>query len=123
MQKLAIITLATLLSACSMMPEKTVSGTYKGTLPCADCAKIEAELVLNADKTYQFNTLYFKKKERHPFVEKGTYIWDKSKPNVIRLTNSGNLALHVSEHEVELCDANGNKSQSSNNYKLQKVKP
>lgn len=62
MKKMILVSIATLLSACSMLPPKSVSGTYEGTLPCADCEKIEAKLVLNADKTYQYNTLYFKNK-------------------------------------------------------------
>lgn len=121
MKKIVMLTIASLLSACSMLPQKSVSGTYQGVLPCADCTKIEAELILNSDQTYQYSTVYYKKKEKYPFVEKGTYIWDNEKPNVIRLTNSNNLAFYVSENDVEVCDARGNKSTRSNKYKLSKL--
>ncbi|AUI65297.1 MULTISPECIES: copper resistance protein NlpE [Glaesserella] len=123
MKKIALATFIAMLSACSLLPQKSVSGTYQGTLPCADCEKIEAELVLNSDKTYQYNTVYFKNKEQHPFTEKGTYAWDNNKPNVVRLTNSDNLALKIADTFVEFCDASGNTINSKHNYKLQKVSP
>lgn len=121
MKKLALITIITTLSACSMQSSKSVSGIYQGTLPCADCEKIQAKLILNHDKTYQYDTVYFKNKKRHPFSEKGTYSWDAQKSNVIRLNHSGNLALQINADYVELCDSKGNVVASKNNYKLHKV--
>ncbi|MGX3020526.1 copper resistance protein NlpE N-terminal domain-containing protein [Ursidibacter sp. B-7004-1] len=122
MKKIALIAFTTMLGACSGLPQKTVSGTYKGSLPCADCEKIDAELVLNSDKTYQYNTVYFKNKEQHPYIEKGNYIWDTNKSNVLRLNNSGNLTLLVTDSYVEVCDENGNPTKTKNNYKLQRIK-
>lgn len=121
MKKIILLSFATLLSACSAFAPQTVSGTYEGTLPCADCEKIEVKLVLNADNRYQYDTLYFKNKEQHPFTEKGMYRWDNNKKGVIRLTNSGNLALKVADHFVEFCDANGETTKSQHNYKLNKI--
>ena len=121
MKKIALIALATVLSACSLLPQKSVSGTYQGTLPCADCEKIAVHLVLNSDQTYEYNTVYYKNKEQHPFMEKGTYTWDSKKSDVIRLTNSDNIAVKVSPDHVEVCDTDGNLIQSKNNYKLPKV--
>lgn len=128
MKKLSLVALVAMLSACSMLPEKTLSGTYEGTLPCADCAKIEAKLVLNSDKTYQYNTVFFKGKEQHPFFEKGTYRWDSKKSDVIHLQplkdqNNDSLPdilLKVADTHVELCDAEGNTAKSQH-YRLQKV--
>ena len=60
MKKIALVLTSGLLGACSMLPNKNVAGTYQGELPCSDCDKIQAELVLNADNTYQYNTVYFK---------------------------------------------------------------
>ncbi|OOH90557.1 hypothetical protein BMT54_04575 [Pasteurellaceae bacterium 15-036681] len=122
MKKLTLIALATILSACSMLQQKTVSGTYQGTLPCADCEKIEAKLELNNDGTYQYSTIYHKNKEQHPFIEKGTYSWDANKSGVIRLINSDNIAIKVADTYAEFCDASGNTINSKKlNYKLQKV--
>ena len=61
MKKLTVIGFSALLGACSLLPQKNVAGTYQGDLPCADCEKIQAELILNTDSTYQYNTVYFKK--------------------------------------------------------------
>ncbi|QLD32664.1 copper resistance protein NlpE [Mannheimia varigena] len=122
MKKIAVIGFTAILGACSLLPQKNVSGTYTGVLPCADCEKIEAQLTLNADRTYQYDTIYFKDKKEHAFRDKGIYTWEPNKSNVIRLEKaSGNLAFHVSEQHVELCDPNGNTIKSSNNYKLNKV--
>lgn len=131
MKKVSLLAIMAMLSACSVMPEKTVSGTYQGTLPCADCQKIEAKLVLNKDKTYQYNTVYFKRKEQHPFFEKGTYRWDEKKANVLHLQavkgqNNDSLPdilLKVSDTYVELCDADGNVAKGATEYRLEKVSP
>ncbi|QIW16567.1 hypothetical protein A4G20_09575 [Pasteurellaceae bacterium RH1A] len=123
MKKIALIALAALLGACSSLaPQKTVSGTFKGVLPCADCEKIQAELILNPDNTYVYNTVYFKNKKQEPFTDTGSFSWDKNKENVISLDeNAGNLKLQVNDTYVEVCDANGNVAKSTLNYKLQKV--
>ncbi|MDH2999007.1 hypothetical protein A1D22_03915 [Pasteurellaceae bacterium LFhippo2] len=123
MKKLTLIAFATFLSACSVLPQKTVSGTYLGSLPCADCEKIDAELILNSDKSYEYNTVYHKNKEQYPFTEKGTYTWDNTKSGVVRLVNSDNIAVKIADTYVEFCDVNGNPVTNSKlNYKLQKVK-
>lgn len=130
MKKIVLIALTTLLGACSTLSDKTISGTFKGTLPCADCQKIEAELILNADKTYQYRTVFFKRKEQHPFIEKGVYVWDQNKPNTIRLHSAKedhnsalpDILLKISDTGVEMCDENG-KVPYGNNYKLSKVAP
>ncbi|QLB21245.1 hypothetical protein A6B43_06800 [Vespertiliibacter pulmonis] len=124
MKKIVLIALTTLLGACSTLPEKTISGTFKGTLPCADCQKIDAELILNKDKTYEYNTVYFKNKKQHPFSEKGAYIWDKNKADVIHLQpgSTSEILLKVSDNYVEICDENGEAPQN-NQYKLLKTAP
>ena len=122
MKKIALVLTAGLLGACSMLPTKKVAGTYQGDLPCTDCDKIQAELVLNADNTYQYNTVYFKNGKQHPFVDKGKFTWDKQKADVIRLEqDSGNMLLKVTDQYAELLDADGNSAQGSQlNYKLMK---
>lgn len=123
MKKLSILTITALLGACSMLPKPNVAGTYQGELPCADCEKIEAELVLNADNTYVYNTVYFKNNKAHPFTDKGKFSWDKSKNNVIRLEqDSGSLKFQVNQGYVEVCDSEGNAVKNSKfNYKLIKT--
>ncbi|MCT8544289.1 copper resistance protein NlpE [Glaesserella parasuis] len=119
MKKIAFASIIAMLSACSLWPQKSVSGTYQGTLPCADCEKIEAQLILNSDKTYQYNTVYFKNKEQYPFTEKGSYVWDQDKDDVLHLSND--FKFKVGENFVEFCDEKGNVLKSWYNYKLNKV--
>lgn len=121
MKKIALIALATLLSACSALSTKSVSGTFTGTLPCADCEKIEAELVLNSDNSYEYHTVYFKKGKEFPFSEKGKFVWDKNKENVIHLENSGGLVLQINDTHAEFCGPDGNTIKGKSDYRLTKV--
>lgn len=123
MKKIALVALGTILGACSLLP-KTASGTFQGVLPCADCEKIRAELILNPDNTYQYNTVYFKNGKEHPFKDRGTYTWDKNKSDVIRLgQDSGGLAFKVGREQVEICDADGETAKVTDSpYVLKKVK-
>lgn len=122
MKKMAFLALATLLSACSSFaPQKGVSGVFKGTLPCADCEKIEAELTLNQDNSYEYHTVYYKRGQEYPFTDKGKYSWDKQNPNVVRLENSENLAVLISETHAELCGLDGKPVQGKSDYRLQKI--
>ncbi|MEG1545899.1 MAG: copper resistance protein NlpE [Bacteroides sp.] len=46
-------------------------GTYKGTLPAADCPGIETTLTLNKDNSFTLQSVYIDRKTT--FDEKGTY--------------------------------------------------
>lgn len=123
MKKLAIIALATALSACStlsLQTDKSVSGVFKGILPCADCEKIDAVLTLNQDKSYEYHTVYLKRGKEYPFTDKGTYSWDTQNKNVIRLDNS-NLAILITGTYAELCGTDGKPVEGKQDYRLQKV--
>ena len=124
MKKLTVIGFSALLGACSLLPQKNVAGTYQGDLPCADCEKIQAELILNADSTYQYNTVYFKKGKQYPFQDKGKFVRDANKPNIIRLDEkSSNLTFQINENDAEICGIDGQVVKNSNhNYKLTKTK-
>lgn len=124
MKKITLIAAATLLSACSTLSQPSISGIYKGILPCADCEKIEAVLVLNSDDTYEYNTVYFKRGEQSPFSEKGKFSRLPENPNIIRLEivdEQPALTLKISENNAEFCDAEGNTVQGSH-YVLSKIK-
>lgn len=122
-KKVILATSAVFLSACSAITQYTAPGTYQGTLPCIDCDKIDATLTLNKDKSYKYDTIYFKGAETFKYNEKGNYSWDKTKTNVIALDeNSANVKFQVNSDYVEMTDANGNVAvNSKNNYKLYKV--
>ena len=52
------------------------SGTYKGTVPCADCQGIEMDLDLNQDFTYELKTKYLGKGKDEWLKYKGNFMWD-----------------------------------------------
>lgn len=125
MKKMALLTITAFLVACSnpitTSQPQPVSGVFKGTLPCADCEKIEAELTLNDDSTYEYYTVYHKNGKEHPFTDKGNYSWDKKRKNVIRLENSENLAIQINETHAELCGPDGKPAEGTSNYQLKKI--
>lgn len=123
MKKIAVMAFATLLSACSMLAPQPISGTYKGTLPCADCEKIDAVLVLSQDNTYEYHTVYFKRGEQTPFSEKGKFSRHPNKSNVITLAMLNDvppLTLKINADSAEFCDAKGN-TVKGKEYKLRKT--
>ncbi|WGE35017.1 copper resistance protein NlpE [Actinobacillus genomosp. 1] len=124
MKKIALVAFSMALGACSLLPQKPVVGTFQGDLPCADCEKIQAELILGNNNSYQYNTVYVKNGKQYPFTDKGTYTWEQNKRGVIRLEkDSGSLAFKVSDSQAEICDANGNPAKIANSpYVLHKVK-
>ncbi|ABN73344.1 copper resistance protein NlpE [Actinobacillus pleuropneumoniae] len=124
MKKIAFIALSMTLGACSLLPQKSVVGTFQGNLPCADCERIKAELILGNNNSYQYNTVYVKNGKEYPFTDKGTYTWEQNKRGVIRLErDSGSLAFKINDTQAEICDANGNPAKIANSpYVLHKVK-
>lgn len=60
-----------------------VTGVYKATLPCADCAGIDATLTLNSDNTYTY-TMIYNTKDKEKDAQKGSY---EIKSDIITTTN------------------------------------
>ncbi|WP_017257497.1 copper resistance protein NlpE N-terminal domain-containing protein [Pedobacter arcticus] len=61
-------------------------GVYTGVTPCADCEGIQTILRIDTNNNYQLETSYLGKVTK-PFIEKGTFSWDKSGGR-IKLDNS-----------------------------------
>lgn len=51
------------------------AGTYKGTLPCADCEGITTWLTINADGSYELHTQYQGKGDVTVFLRDGNFSW------------------------------------------------
>lgn len=84
-------------------------GTYKGTLPCADCEGIETLIVLNEDETYEIQTKYLGK-EDNEFTEIGSYTWmDDGNTLEFEDTNSRITYYFVSENRLIALDQEGNR--------------
>lgn len=80
-------------------------GTYRGTLPCADCPGIKTELTLLADGSYRMGMFY---QERSQAAERdsGSFSW-ASDGNRIILKNDSSLQFLVGENRLFKLDLSG----------------
>lgn len=85
-------------------------GTYKGTLPCADCAGIDYTLTLNEDETYTLTQVYQGKEDGGQFSSNGKFHWD-TKGSVITLEDGSEKPnqYFVGENMLMKLDINGEK--------------
>lgn len=91
------------------------TGTYKGTLPCADCEGIQTELTLNNDGTYQIQSEYKGRTDKTKVELKGNYTWQDN-GNVIVLSGimDGPSMYRVSENMLTQLDMSGNTITGAN---------
>lgn len=98
-------------------------GTYKGKLPCADCAGIETSLELSEDFTYSLIRKYGGKNAK-PNEMKGTFSW-KEAENAIVLENVKDEPnqYFVGDHALTQLDRQGKKIEGklAENYILRKM--
>lgn len=73
------------LAACAVqttqqLPQDWI-GTWRTTLPCADCAGIETALTLKSDRSYELSNTYID----HPpaFVTTGKFDWNKENNSIL----------------------------------------
>lgn len=85
------------------------AGTYKGTLPCADCVGIETEITLNKDNSYFLKTKYSEKTDQ-VVEEKGSLVWNAASNSITLagLKNKPNQYF-VGENKLIQLDISGNK--------------
>lgn len=101
------------------------AGTYKGTLPCADCEGIEVELTIDMDSTYALNSKYLGKGDDKGNTKQGTYKWIDG--GTIELedldTGAGPTKYKVGEGQIWQLDLQGNKVEGSlaDKYILKKL--
>ncbi len=82
------------------------AGTYRGTLPCADCRGIAATVTLNSNQTFQ-RIFVYQGKRNTAFDEKGKFTWNK-KGDTITLDSKENPSFHVKEGRIVMLDSDGN---------------
>ncbi|MBR0129361.1 MAG: copper resistance protein NlpE N-terminal domain-containing protein [Neisseriaceae bacterium] len=77
---------------------KVWSGTYRGILPCADCNRIELEIVLSADFHYQMKTEKIGSIQFPPQVVRGKFKWRLDGDGLIQLDDKGdNMVFFISQ--------------------------
>lgn len=79
MKKIMVILLAVVISfaaisvfGCSV---KEMSGTYEGTLPCADCPGLKTLVTFNSDGTFHMEETYLERSEE-PIITEGDWVLD-----------------------------------------------
>lgn len=87
-------------------------GTYKGTLPAADCPGIETQLTVNADSTYELLSHNINSKD----TDQVCGVYHMLKGNVLQLVrpSSGELTYYKvkGNNSVILTDSLGNEPES-----------
>lgn len=98
------------------------NGTYKGTLPCADCEGIKSTITLNQDLTYTAKNEYLGKKDG-AFESKGNFTWSADGRKII-LDNSDKNSYFVGENKLTLLDTSGDiiEGDLASLYILEKLK-
>lgn len=96
-------------------------GTYKGSLPCADCEAIETTISLT-ENSYVKETLY-KGKSKEVFKETGTYTWNEAGNTITLLGSEAPNQYFVGENVLFHLDADGKRIEGdlASKYQLSKV--
>lgn len=81
------------------------AGSYRGTLPCADCPGIKTEITLLANGLYRMGSFY---QERSSSAERdsGSFTWNKD-GNRILLNNDSSQQFLVGENRLFKLDLSG----------------
>jgi heat shock protein HslJ len=81
------------------------AGTYRGTLPCADCPGIKTEITLLADGSYRLGSFY---QERSQVAKRdsGSFSWNAD-GNRILLNNDSSWQFLVGENRLFKLDLSG----------------
>jgi copper homeostasis protein (lipoprotein) len=79
------------------------AGSYKGTLPCADCPGIETVVTLSEDGQFRSQMRYMERSDEI-YSESGQFTWDDTGNVVI----AGGVHYQVGENKITLLDQDGN---------------
>lgn len=83
------------------------AGTYRGTIPCADCEGIETSVTLSYDGSYFRRVTYLGKSGR-AFTDEGTFVWDENGAKVTLIAEDGTTQIYqVGENVLIHLDRDG----------------
>ncbi len=103
--------------------QATISGTYTGTLPSADCGGLETELTINSDSTYSLKSTDTDKMEVIT-EQSGVYQLEKDSLLTLFTPSSGEKIYYrvIDNSTVMLSDSIGtiNNGELAEFYKLKK---
>ncbi|HRD54004.1 MAG TPA: copper resistance protein NlpE N-terminal domain-containing protein [Flavobacteriales bacterium] len=95
------------------------AGTYRGTLPCADCEGIDTRITLSGDGTYRHEAIYLGK-SKEPIVTEGAFAWESDGGRITLTGLEGMHRYRVGEEVLIMLDAEGNaiKGELPERYRL-----
>jgi uncharacterized lipoprotein NlpE involved in copper resistance len=102
MKRLLLILLIILISFTAIVSfscsKSKLSGTYEGTLPCADCPGLKTLITFNSDGTFHMEETYLER-DNSPTITNGKWVLDG---NIITLTAVDNKFEYklISEKEI-----------------------
>lgn len=87
-----------------------ISGTFEGTLPCADCSGIKTELVISEDGKFKLTETYMAKKEKQ-FVSEGEIV--RGEGGRFSLTDKDGTVrqYELTDNTIAVLDAEGKKAE------------
>ena len=87
-----------------------ISGTFEGTLPCADCSGIKTELVIGEDGKFKLTETYMAKKEKQ-FVSEGEIF--RGEGGRFSLTDKDGTVrqYELTDNTIAVLDAEGKKAE------------
>ena len=92
------------------------TGTYYGALPCADCNRIELEIKLLPDFTYQMKTQKVGSLQFPPQVVRGKFKWRLDGDGLIQLDENGDNMVFFVGKDGKL-EMRGNDGKAYPNHK------
>ncbi|MBQ9259272.1 MAG: copper resistance protein NlpE N-terminal domain-containing protein [Neisseriaceae bacterium] len=103
-------------SAVEMQNSKTWTGIYYGELPCADCNRIELEIKLSPDFTYQMKTQKVGSLQFPPQIVRGKFKWRLDGNGLIQLDENGDNMVFFVGKDGKL-EMRGNDGKAYPNHK------
>ena len=94
-------------------------GTYKGTIPCADCPGIEVEIILDQNGSYKKTMTYLDRAPDNVFKTEGSYEWSADGRNITLTNASDGESYQVGENVLFMLDADGNRNPEAYNLNKQ----
>ena len=88
-------------------------GTYKGILPCKDCAGIETEIMLHSGNTYMIATKMMSHSKTKTVLEHGNFTWANGSVIELKGMSDGPVKYFVEEGRIILLDKAGKKMEAA----------
>lgn len=84
-------------------------GTYRGTVPCADCEGIQMKLTLKEDGSYELLSIYLGRPSKREVEARGTFTWNDAGDTITLSGIDAPNQFFVGENMLIILDKEGNR--------------